>query len=261
VESTCFASAFVPSKKSILCFPFSIFSTIYMGSCTVLVQLGSRTVGFATSIFFLKCSEVVPNSSYEQQADGRLLPLTGKHLELLGCRCLLVLLQSVLDCGQRLLKRRDRAAHRGLSNDRSLDASQARLLGAHGHDQIKTGLLRVITPANAEREVQRGPEVVARIELFLSDGICNLIRRVPTHGHHLHDTQRWLQPEFYSRPVERVFDVRRFRVRVGEKVMEEIRQVFRQGLVITEHVSELLGHLRRVTLVVITPKARLPSRW
>ena len=47
-------------------------------------------------------------------------------------------------------------------------------------------------------------------------------------------------PNFTSRPIERVFHVRGLCIGIREKIVVEIRQVLWQGFVITEHVGELL---------------------
>jgi hypothetical protein len=113
----------------------------------------------------------------------------------------------VLDGRECILQVRERPAYRSLSNDQSLDASQPRLLGTHGHDPIEARLLGFIVPADTEREVQRRFEIVARIELFFSDGISYRAGGIPAYRHQLHDTQRRLQSELHSCPIERVVDV------------------------------------------------------
>src|ERR1700674_65161 len=90
---------------------------------------------------------------------------------------LLFAFERVLDGRERILEIGNRAAHRDLSNNRSLGTSQTRLLGTHGHDQIEAGFGWVVTPADTEGEVQRGLEVVARIELLFGDGVCDLVGR------------------------------------------------------------------------------------
>jgi hypothetical protein len=53
--------------------------------------------------------------------------------------------------------------------------------------------LLLVISSDAEREVQGGFEVVARIELFFGDCTCHLIGRRSAQGDYLYDTQRRLQ--------------------------------------------------------------------
>ena len=81
------------------------------------------------------------------------------------------------------------------SDDGTPCASQARLLRAHYHDQIKAGWLRVGTVAHTKRKVQRSFEVMARITLLWRMVSTCTTRRVG------------FNPNFHPGPIKGIFYV------------------------------------------------------
>src|SRR5271157_130943 len=88
---------------------------------------------------------------------------------------LLTMLKSILDRRQRCLKTRDGLAHGDFPDDGSLHASQTRLLRCLDLDQIKAGFVRIVDWEHADREVERGLEVMTRIELLFGNHIRRLV--------------------------------------------------------------------------------------
>src|ERR1700687_15831 len=123
-------------------------------------------------------------------------------------RCLMSrMLKSVLDRRQRGLKPRDSFTHRHFSDDGSLHASQTGLLRCLDLDQIEAGRVWIVNGQDADGEVERGLEVVTRIELLLGNHICWLLGSGSAQGHDMQDAQRGFQAELHVVPIERVFDV------------------------------------------------------
>ena len=92
------------------------------------------------------------------------------------------------------------------------------------------------------------------LKLLFGDGIGYVVFGASAHRRQMNHTQCRLQSEFHLGPIEQVFDIGRLRLGIGEKIVIEIRQLFRQGLGVAEHVCELLGHLGKVALIVIAPQ-------
>ena len=98
------------------------------------------------------------------------------------------------------------------------------------NDEVEAAIRGIGRLRNTKCKVQRGFEIVAGIKLFFSH--CNHRPRgsVLPQRQHVHDAQSWFQSEFHLCPVESIFDVGRLPLRIGQKIVAELREIRAAGL-------------------------------
>src|ERR1700730_2858860 len=102
---------------------------------------------------------------------------------------------------ENLLQRTACLVNRHLAHDAALESSKTRLLRTLDGDQIKP-VPSVGRVSDADREVERGFEVVAGVELFERHRVGRLIRRGTLIDNRLDDSQRRLETKIHFFPVE-----------------------------------------------------------
>jgi len=76
-------------------------------------------------------------------------------------------------------------------------------------DEVKTSL-RTLRFGDPECQIERGLEIVARVELLLGNHVSPAVDGICSAGYDVNHAQRRLQSELHFGPMKQVVDVHRF---------------------------------------------------